>query len=501
MFGYLKSGVKDSVIYGFGSIAVKLSGFILIPLYTKYFSVSEYGLLGFLEATSTVVISIFGLSLFQAFFVWYWDKEYSGKQDRLFFTTLSGLLAIVVVLFIITMVFAQPLSALLFDSPKYNRLLIFMISASGLQILINIPAKLLQLQQKAMKYTGANMLMLLVNLSLTILFIVFFRFGLVSIYIAQTIGGLVYLLFLSPFIFKNLSYNFDWNAFKSMLAFVLPLIISSIAALIISVSDRYILRYVSGYEKLGLYSFGAKLANTVNVLLVGPIQLAIYPILVRIFNSEQKQRFYSKVLTYLSFILILCILFFSFFSQEIVKVLSQRMEYWDSYKVIPILSFAAVFMMMKDLASLHLQLLKRTKILSIVVVTISLLNIGFNILLIPLFSYMGAAFSFLISQVLYFTALHFFANKPVLIGYEYRKIITMLTISGILVLLTFWLADYPLIVRLSVKTVLFLSFPFLLYPFGFYESIELKRISQIWGIYRNPRNWKKNLRRVSQHEQ
>jgi len=280
------------------------------------------------------------------------------------------------------------------------------------------------------------------------------------------------------------------------LIFVFPLIISSIATLIISVSDRYILRFVSGYKDLGLYSFGAKLAYTVNVLLVGPIQLAIYPMLVRIFNTDKKERFYSKVMTYLCFFLLLFILFISFFSQEIVKILARNMEYWESFKIIPVLSFAAVFIMMKDLASLHLQLTKKTKLLSVIIVSVSLLNILLNLLLIPLFTYIGAACSFLTSQIIYFLLLHYFANRQYVIGYEYRKILLMVCLSAFLIFLSFLLSQSALIIRIAGKTLLLLVFPISLYFSNFFEKVELQRISDIWRDWKNPGKWGANLKRL-----
>ena len=54
MFKDIKQVMKDSVLYGIGNVAVKLVGFILIPLYTdaEYFSTADYGLMGLLEVTS-----------------------------------------------------------------------------------------------------------------------------------------------------------------------------------------------------------------------------------------------------------------------------------------------------------------------------------------------------------------------------------------------------------------------------------------------------------------
>ena len=77
MLGSIKATAKDTVIYGFGNIAVKIVGLILIPLYTdkKYFSVEEFGIIGLLDISGLMLTAILTFSLPQAFARGFWDKQ------------------------------------------------------------------------------------------------------------------------------------------------------------------------------------------------------------------------------------------------------------------------------------------------------------------------------------------------------------------------------------------------------------------------------------------
>jgi O-antigen/teichoic acid export membrane protein len=77
---------RQSAIYGLGTLSTKMAGFVLIPLYTKNFSVAQFGVLGLLEVSAAVVLSFFGFALYSGFFRWYWDKSAEGKKESLFFT-------------------------------------------------------------------------------------------------------------------------------------------------------------------------------------------------------------------------------------------------------------------------------------------------------------------------------------------------------------------------------------------------------------------------------
>jgi len=96
MLSNIKYTIRNSLIYGLGNLSVKLVGLVLITVYTnpQFLSISDYGVLGVMEATAQIVIALLGLALTQAFTRWYWDKEYSKKQKTIFFTLLTFLFGI-----------------------------------------------------------------------------------------------------------------------------------------------------------------------------------------------------------------------------------------------------------------------------------------------------------------------------------------------------------------------------------------------------------------------
>src|SRR4029078_9784841 len=124
-------------------------GLVLIPIYTTHFSVSEFGILSIIEVTSQVITSILGLSLYQAFFRFYWDKELKDKQKNIFFTVLIFTAFIAVCSVLILMLFTGFVSELLFDSPKYDYLIKIMMLNVGFQMVIDIISTLMRLQEKA----------------------------------------------------------------------------------------------------------------------------------------------------------------------------------------------------------------------------------------------------------------------------------------------------------------------------------------------------------------
>lgn len=493
MLAFIKSAAKNSLIYGIGNVSTKIIGFVLLPLYTSHLSVQEYGILGILEVSSQLIVSIFGLSLSYSFFRWYWDKEYVEMRHSMMFTCLLTLLFVVLILIGTVVVFASKLSMILFDSPQYSMLVILLAISSSLQILASIPSSLMQLQQRSLLFTIVNTSQLAITLIGTIICVASFKMNVLGIYFAQIIGGTAYFLFLLKYILNNIVFRFNFRILKEMLTVSMPLVMGSISGVIINIADRYMLRYFGHLSDVGIYSLGYKIANTVYVVVVMSINLAITPMLYKIMDDPNNKRVYSKVMTYVAFGVMFCVMGISFFGNEIIKVMAQNPEYWNSYKVIPFISFGIYFGMLKDISVVGLNLTKKTKIISVIVVTISIVNILANALLIPIFQIIGAALASLISQFLFFLLLYIFAQRHYFIPYEYAKLFWLSVLGMIMMFMVSLVQDAHLSIRLLTKICLLISFPLILYALKFFEPIELDRLHSVWIKWRNPAQWKNNF--------
>lgn len=479
MYELLKKTFSNSAIYSLGNLSTKLTGFILIPFYTKHLTTSEYGVFGILEVTSTALIAIFGLQLYSAFARWYFDKEYKTLQESIFYTSTVALILVTSISAIPLLLFADHISDILFDTSEHAFIVQIMVISSMLQIVTTLPATLLRMQDKPGMFVTTNITRLVVILALTVYLLAFLQLGLKAIFIAQVAGNVVYMLMLGPYSLRNFSPDFNFRALKEMLQFSLPLLFASISSLIILLADKYILRITSGLGASGLYSFGYKIANTVYYFFVESVNLALSPIIFKLMNEQNNKRFYSKIMTYLAFVVLLLIIGISLFNREVIMLLSRNSAYHEASTIVPIIAFSALFLTMKDTSVRALSIAKKTKIISTIIIVISLLNLLLNGLLTPPFGMYGAATAFLITQIIYFLLVYRFAQKSYFIPYENRKIFVMATLSVIIIILSTLFLKEVSAVNILIKISLLGAFPFVLYFFGFYEKIELQRIKEL----------------------
>jgi Na+-driven multidrug efflux pump len=155
---------------------------------------------------------------------------------------------------------------------------------------------------------------------------------------------------------------------------------------------------------------------------------------------------------------------------------------------------------MRDVTVYGLHLTKKTRIIGIIVFFTTLISIALNILLIPVWDIAGAAMATLLSQFVYWLVCFYFSQRAFFVPYEIRKI-TLLFLTGAAVSFSCLLINgMDLLPRLLIKTGCFISFPFILFLFNFYEPVELQAIRGFfikWSNIKNLRNNLNSLRGIS----
>jgi O-antigen/teichoic acid export membrane protein len=488
MLDLLKSTAKSTFIYSLGNFSSRLAGFILIPMYTSHLSLAEFGIMGMLEISSQIVIAVLGLGLYNAFFRWYWDKQYEGQQKSILYTILVSIAGASAIIILPCILARNLLANLLLESSRYGNLIVLLFVVSSIEAIIVIISTLFRIKNRAFLFSTLMVLKLVITLVLNIYFVVVLKKSVEGVYIAQMIGGIFYIITALFFMVKDIEFKFQKQVLKQMMIFSYPLLIVAITGIILNITDRYSLRFLTNLDEVGKYSLGFKISNTIRVFIITSVNLALQPTIFRMIDQPNNKKFYSKIMTYYSFGLMFCVLFISLFSQEIVKVLSKNVLYWSSYQIIPLLSLSMFFTMLRDVALTGINISKKTNLTARIITICMVVNILLCFLFVYLFKSIGAALAATLSQILFFVLVYRFAQKVYFIPYEFQKILRLIVVSVLIYLASMLLSKYSLFLRLSLKSTMIIAFPFILYLVKFYDPIEIERIKQFWLKWRNISN-------------
>ena len=487
MLNRLKNTLKHSAIYSIGNISTKLIGFVLLPLYTKHITVSDYGILTIIEVTILILTQVLVLGQTHSIIRFYNLREYEENRKSIFFTLFTFLCAIVLLFNLISQPLTSKLSSF-FSAPSefafYFRLSFYIIS---IRIINSFSLSVLRAKEKSAFYATGNIIKTAIILGLNIYFVAIVKIGVKGILYSYLIGdGILFLILLSSMV-SEITPKFNYKILRDSIPFGFPFVFASLAGTLLMMGDRYILKLLINYREVGLYNLGYKIAGVINVFLVQSFQLSLFPSIYKIYGQKGDKRYYSKMLTYFVFVLIVSGLALSMFGSEFVKLLALNPDYWNAYKVIPFITLAYILFGARLTVSIGLFLKKKTKFIAYNTIGAMILNIGLDFLLIPKYKMIGAAVATIISSILLYIATYFVANRFYKIPYENVKLVKMLILAIVLFFLSTLTTNLNILPRILIKVAIIISFPFILYPMNFYEPIEILRIKQSW------QKWRKKL--------
>lgn len=184
----------------------------------------------------------------------------------------------------------------------------------------------------------------------------------------------------------------------------------------------------------------------------------------------------------------------SLFSFEIIGLITRSREFLNAYSVVPLLAISVFFVNMREISSFGLYIVKKTNIIGMNVVVAAVINILLNIILIPKWNITGAALATIITQVIYLCMNYIKSQKEYYIPFEQGKLALLLLLGSIISFSGLLMTELNLVLRLTLKLLCLVSFPFILYLFDFYEPAEIQTIRKLFNKWKDLSRFRKNLK-------
>lgn len=495
MLDKFKYFLKHSFIYSISNVATKASGIILLPIYTSYFTVEEFGRLGLVLAIITIMIQIVVLGQNQSILKFNNQIEYIDKKKSILFT-LTLFVIFSALVFIVIGEFAAPwLAKILGNYNDYYSSLRIAIYIVVVSIITNVFQNKLRADEKSVSFTVISLIKLFVLIAATVYLVTSLELGINSVLYGQLISEMVTLIILTPFMLKLMEHRFEKNILAASLKFGLPLIFSALSMTLLNISDRFLIKFLANEEVLGLYELGYRVAGILNMFLIMPLSLTLLPIAYKIYKQPGDKEYYKKIMTYVTYVLIWGALFLSVFSREIVTLFSSNISFLPAYEVVPIILFSYVFFGMSMISSLGFYLVGKTAYVAIITIVSALLNIGLNLLLLPKYGIMAAAINTLVSFLFLYIVSLIVSNHFYRIFYEHKKLILLVILGVLLFFVSTLFNSMTFYLNLVLKFALVVIYPIILFIGSFYEASEIKLVKGLIRKWRNPADWLENFKK------
>lgn len=480
----IKNTVKQSAIYGLSRISLKFVSFILTPVISIYFTVSEYGVLDRFERFWQIIfaISLFGMET--ALLRWYTLTENKEEKKSLIFTILLYLTGLNIVLILGGIVFSATLSQAIFDSSGYSNIIILTFLIACFEALMVVPLSLLRAENKPGKYLLITIASTVIALIFQLYFLIYTNNKLEGIFISKFIAPSLTFLVLLPFLIKRINLKFSFRHLKELLAFTFPLMLTGVVSTLLNSVNRFILGFIGKPDDVGLFSLASNISGILTFVLISPFQLAFNAIFWQKLKDSNAARFFTKSVTYSFLLYVWGALVISLLIPYIIKVyIPTKPAYWESQKLVSILSMSLVFYGMLTISYMSYHHAKRNDLIFYFQCGALVLNIILNYLLIPFWGMFGAAISTLVSFYLLIVFMYYFSGKYYFIKYESLKLYLIFILAGFIIFAFQYYDIQPKWLDISLRLLACILFPLLLLPLRVYEKIEIQTAKKIINRY------------------
>jgi len=451
---------QHSAIYGLGSMMTRAIGFILMPIYVNYLTPSQYGVYQLLITTLALMIPVFGLGLSSAMFRSYFDFEDEEKRKLVVGSALVTLLLSGIIFAIFGYLCAPYLARIIIGGPGYTNYLRLLL-LTGFFLMINeIPLGIIRARKQPKKYITLNISFFTLLMTLIIYNVVVLGQGVWGIITAQFIATISTTFILYFSVSRYISISYSVNEIKRQLVYGIPLIGTMIFTIILNISDKVILNHYTTASNVGIYSVGYLFGMVVLFLFAEPVKMAWPAIMFTSMKDADSKAFYKKAMTYAMVWGIFVFLCVSFFSKELIMILTPS-TYWGIYIIVPIVALSYLLGGTIPLLNIGVSISRKTYWLLAFFFIGAFVNIVLNLVFISRFPDHGimiAALTTLISFII-MTALVFQVNDKLMrIDYERDRLKTLFSMGGILFTVAMIIPFELTYLSVLFKTVLLLVY-------------------------------------------
>jgi O-antigen/teichoic acid export membrane protein len=460
---------KHSAIYGIGGLIQRIVAVLLLPLYTRFLSPSDYGAIEALVALSAVIFALLRAGIQSSFFRFYFHAETDGERLTIVRTSFWFTMGAATIALAAGELFAPQISHFLYGSGEHTDLV--RAAFVGLWAAMNYDqlTALFRVEERSVSYATASLANVVITIGITILLVVVLDQGPLGVLVGNFSGTLAVYAVLLAYRRTQLGFEFNTDVFRKMTEWGMPLVPSVIALNAIDFADRFLLVRIKGQHELGLYAIGMRISAGL-LFVLAAFRTAWPAFAYSIREDNEARRTYGFVLTYVTFFSSWAALALGLAAPWIVRLLTTP-EFYGGARVVPILSFAFVVFGAYVVVVTSIGRVGRRGSNWIITGIAAVIGVLLNLALIPPFGMTGAAVSMLLSYFVIFLGMTWKAQRVFHVHYQWRRLATAAgTASGLTVVGKLVDGGLPLAIVLTAL------YPLVLGLFGFYLPEERARI-------------------------
>jgi O-antigen/teichoic acid export membrane protein len=422
---------RNTLVYGLGSVLGKVVSIVMLPVYTRYLSPAEYGVLQLLDIAVDITAILFTAGIRSGLQRFYFKATTEVGRKQVVFTTfalemalaLAGTLALIVCAKIV-----QHIVLVGAGSPGLVRLAAVNFTLNAMTA---VPLTLLVIEQRAALATIAALTKLAIQVALNVYFLAYLHLGVEAIMLSTTIATSIVGIALVTWMLARTGMRISRTVVRDLRRFGVPYQITTAASFILTFADRFFLAHDRGTSEVGLYGLAYQFGFLLYAVSSGPFLAAWVPQRYELVSRPRAERdaSYARGFLYYNLLLITAAMGIVVFVRPVLAVLTSQ-DYHSAARIVPVIVAAYVVQSWGDAVKFGIDVTERTKLFAWASWIATAVVLVFYAILIPRFGGYGAALATLIAFVVRFAFALYWSQQVWPVTYQWGRSIVLTTIAA-----------------------------------------------------------------------
>lgn len=382
--------VGHAANYAIGNIARRFVGFLMLPIYTRFLTPADYGVIGLLTLALALFESVFGARMGRAIPKFYFDATESRDRRTVIWGSITLTCIVSAASMVALMLLRGVGSQLIFGDRKYALALgLFAVNLLSRPV-ENTGMLYIRLQERSRLFLTVSMSKLVLQVILNLLLVVYWREGVIGAVLSGIISSALVGVWLIVYVAAHEAPALDMGMTRKMLKFTWPLWLSGLAGLYIGSSGGMYLRVFGSLSAVGLLELGLRFAAVVSMLVWTPFFQHWEPLSYRYYKEADGKRKFQVAFIVISTLMFASGLGISIFSQPVIRFMAAK-SFYGAAAVVPILTFGIILSSLTSLFNFSFIATGHTKVHSVCQYFTAIVITILYVTLVPAFGLVGAA--------------------------------------------------------------------------------------------------------------
>lgn len=463
---FFRDAIRGISYYALPSLLRVPIGLILVPVYTRILTPTDYGVLEILDITAALTGTLMATNIGVSLFYYYARAQNEWEKRQALWTGCAGAFLLGLLTLSILIPSAGFFSRIGFGAGSaYTRAVQLLFANLALSFPLEMIMNCLRATNRPRQFAAVAVARQLASACLNVTFIAGMHTGFIgmlwSSLLVTTASGVFVIWRFWPLIRGSFSPLLFWR----YIVYSVPLDISALATLTLTMGDRYILRHYVSLADIGIYSLAYKFGFLVSST---SLIFNIYwrPKMFSVVRQPDGEYYYSRTQTYYTAAMVGLMVVLSTVLLPIVQIATGK-DFHEATAYIPLFALAYTIRAAGEFNRNPLYLAKKTSIEAGLNWLGCILALSGYLLFIPRFGLRGGILSSAAAfMVLYFVGT-WVAQRCRPMPLERRRLITV-WVSGLACVAVYrFTAPSTLVTQLVLGTVCTIAFPLFLWALGF----------------------------------